>query len=447
MPPLLALSLCTIFVLYLLKLDRRQSASVSFAAWVPTLWVLYSASRPLARWFLQGAQVESDGMETVGGVLDPLFLLTLTVLGGAIIVQRRLSVSRALWDNGWLVALYALIAISAAWSEYPGSTFQGWLRAVGALVMAMVVLSEESPRRALESILRRSAYVLLPFSLCLIKYFPEYGVAFGRWTGERMWVGVATQKNSLGRLCLVAGIYLIWVQLRRMGAGRESRERSEYYADWVVLALAIYLLLGSHSATAMMVLVVGGGALALLTWRKESPEGWHGLIALTAAGALAYGTLMPFIGADLLGGISSLLGRDATLTGRTDIWGELTRYVWEAPVLGFGFRSFWIDPPLSYALNQAHNGYLDTLLHVGMAGLLLLVAFLASVWRKAYATLREDFAWSSLTIALLLIVILHNAMETSYLLGTSHLWVILVFVAVLVSARELEEPGDEAGVV
>ncbi|MCK7480580.1 MAG: hypothetical protein M0C28_27650 [Candidatus Moduliflexus flocculans] len=34
------------------------------------------------------------------------------------------------------------------------------------------------PRRAVESVLRRTTFILIPFSIVLIKYFPDYGVDY-----------------------------------------------------------------------------------------------------------------------------------------------------------------------------------------------------------------------------------------------------------------------------
>jgi len=65
----------------------------------------------------------------------------------------------------------------------------------------MVIVSEVNPRQSLASLLRRCAYVLIPFSVVLIKYYPALGRQYGRWSGIEMWIGVTNQKNSLGILC------------------------------------------------------------------------------------------------------------------------------------------------------------------------------------------------------------------------------------------------------
>ena len=81
--------------------------------------------------------------------------------------------------------------------------------------MALLVLSEQEPWQAMQSLLRRTAYVLIPFSVLLIKYFPDLGVVYSRWTGEILWIGVTLQKNGLGRLCVISIFFLIWTFTRR----------------------------------------------------------------------------------------------------------------------------------------------------------------------------------------------------------------------------------------
>ena len=71
------------------------------------------------------------------------------------------------------------------------------------------------------------------------------------------------------------------------------------------------------------------------------------------------------------------MGRDSTLTGRTEIW---THVLWVAgnPLLGTGFESFWLGDRLANVwsimpgIQEAHNGYLEVYLNLGWIGVTLL---------------------------------------------------------------------------
>ena len=64
-------------------------------------------------------------------------------------------------------------------------------------------------------------------------------------------------------------------------------------------------------------------------------------------------------------------GREATLTGRTEIWAKFLPFALKEPLIGHGVGGFWTDAmqkSLEYHLTQAHNGYLDIFLDYGFVG-------------------------------------------------------------------------------
>jgi O-antigen ligase len=77
--------------------------------------------------------------------------------------------------------------------------------------------------------------------------------------------------------------------------------------------------------------------------------------------------------------IFSLVGRDADLTDRTRIWELLLPLINENIALGFGYGAFWAsfaaDEFLDHwgYIGNAHNGYLEILLHGGMPMLIVFI--------------------------------------------------------------------------
>ena len=169
MPRQLALFLCTAFVLFLLRQERRESAGVSAAVWIPTLWMLAIASKPLAIWFGMAGDNES------GSLPDRVLLTALGAAGIAVLARRRYDWSGALRRHGWLLALLAYMLVSTLWSDITFIALKRWVRDAIVVIMALVIMSEANPREALGSLLRRSAYILIPFSLMLVKYLSVTG--------------------------------------------------------------------------------------------------------------------------------------------------------------------------------------------------------------------------------------------------------------------------------
>ena len=189
MPSTVALALCVILVIFLLKLTVRRTEGFSQAVWIPTLWMLYCGSRPVALWF-PGTAESGGGDVTAGSPIDRLVIGTLILLALIILTKRQISWSNVVKENRWLFVLILYMGLSTLWSDYTLVSLKRWVRAVGAVLCAMVVMSEPEPLRAFEVIIRRTAYVLIPFSIVVIKYFPSLGVAYGRWSGARMPIGV-----------------------------------------------------------------------------------------------------------------------------------------------------------------------------------------------------------------------------------------------------------------
>lgn len=410
MPRQLALLLCTVFVLFLLRLERRGSAGVSHASWIPTVWMLAISSKSLGAWFGAVGTLES------GSFLDRLLLTALGVAGIAVLAVRRNDWSGALSRHGWLLAVLAYMFVSTAWSDIPFIALKRWVREVILVIMALVVASEVNPRQALESLLRRSAYILIPFSLLLIKYYPALGVQYGPWTGEQMWVGVTYQKNSLGRLCLISAFFLLWTMYRHW---REPAAKGRYnaLADLSVLLITLFLFKGSdeYSATSIATFAVGIASYVGLAWlrklRLRVPQA--GLLAVAIL-VIGIGVSAPFLRGSNLAAFTSALGRDKTLTGRSEVWAELVPVVEQRPVLGCGFGSFWTSGRQDfYRINFAHNGYLDTLLELGAVGLALYTVWLLSCARKLHGALAEDYELASLGICFLAMAVVYNAAESA----------------------------------
>jgi exopolysaccharide production protein ExoQ len=73
----------------------------------------------------------------------------------------------------------------------------------------------------------------------------------------------------------------------------------------------------------------------------------------------------------------SFLGKDSSLTGRTDLWPYVIDAIMRRPMFGWGFTAFWsglnprsmeISTLLGWYVVEAHNGLLQLLLDIGVVG-------------------------------------------------------------------------------
>lgn len=432
LPPTLALVLCIAFVLFLLRLERKQSADVSRTLWIPTIWILVTASKPLAAWF----RVWSSDPEQ-GGDLDLAFQAAFILVGIVILIRRDFNWSAAMRENAWLMALVIFMLISTLWSDLPLLSIKRWGKELLAILMAFVVLSEPSPRHAMESILKRTTYILIPFSPILIKYFPEYGRLYNRWSGDEMWIGAANHKNSLACLCIISATFLIWSLIRRWQGNNPVGWKYQTYAEIMLLALAFWLLGGPqgsifYSATSVYALCAGllvYGGFHLAKRNKIQVSG--GILTTLVTVIIVFGIVSIFTGGSRLGFFASAAGRDATLTGRTQVWTSLVPTVMKSPFVGRGFGVFWTPRRQDlFQISGAHNGYLDVLLGLGIVGILLVSSFFLSSCRKAYRELSHDFDWGALWICYIIMSVVHNMGESSINSFTGYLSAIVLFITV-----------------
>ncbi len=430
MPPVLALSLCALFVTLLLAVERKQALSTSYALWVPTLWLMICGSRPVGLWFGGGF---ADGTFEEGNPFDRNILTALMLLALGILFKRNMDWQQAVKDNFWLFVLLLYLGVTILWSDHPFVSIKRWIRLLGAVPVAMVVLTEASPREAFERILRRCAYLLVPFSLVLIKYYPTLGASYSRWSGVLMWNGVTLTKNALAHLCLISVFLIVWSYLKDRKGHGHRRTREVNVADGSVLGLGLYLLVatpsGAYSATSIATILVISVVVFILFKCERRAQRLATIIGI----AMIFFWVAMISMQSFLQAATSLLGRDETLTGRSDIWAMALTDAWRHPLLGTGFGSYFNTGnvfTLTFG-NTGHNGLLDVFVETGITGVGLLIGFLISFYQKVQRELNGDFTWGVFAMGILVISLLTNYTESLFLKSSSYIWNNMVFVSIL----------------
>ena len=437
MPPPLALILCTAVVLCLLRFERRVSCGVSPAAWIPALWLMAVSSKPLAIWFGLAGDNEN------GSGLDQLLLGGLAIAAMIVLARRRFDWVSALRPHGWFLALLGYMAVSTLWSDISLVALRRWVRQLIVVLMALVIMSENNPRGAMESTLRRFAYVLIPFSLLLIKYYPAWGVDYS-YSGVAMWVGVTLHKNGFGSLCSISILFLLLARYRQWREGVPAIERFQKWADVAIILTALFMLAGAQKNSATVAASLGIGCatlLFLLLFRKTRPVIRQAVLVIVVISFVGIGLAGPFLGSLNIAGVSSNLGRDDTLTGRTIIWKQLMPVFENQPAFGSGFQSFWTTSRRElYEFSDAHNGYLDVLMDLGMVGLVLYSVWLLSCARKLQRAMSIDYYWASFAISSLLMTLVYNFAESTLNSLAVQMTAVLVLLCLVVPNKAIREP-------
>jgi O-antigen ligase len=132
--------------------------------------------------------------------------------------------------------------------------------------------------------------------------------------------------------------------------------------------------------------------------------------------------------------MSESLGRGSELSGRTVLWRELLG-LHTNPILGTGFESFWLGKRLQqlkglffFIPNEAHNGYLEIYLTLGLIGLFLLVGLFVATFRKIRLELFRNFEWGRYRLGFLAALIVYNWTEAAFK-TLSPLWFVFYLIA------------------
>lgn len=427
-------------------MESRQNPSASWALWIPTIWLAKVGSSDLAYWLGRG-----DAEPGTGSPYERSLLILLLCLALMILVKRRFDWYKVMKENIWVTVLILYMFASICWSDIPFTSLKRWIRELTAVAMAFLILSEANPRNAVQSVLMRCIYVLIPFSLLLVVFFPQYGIqSFG--IDQEMWVGVTNHKNGLGRLCYVSIFLIVWKFTLR---GQESREfvaRQELWIHVIMIGIALLLMKGpgpikASPVTAMLVLALGLAIFYGLSFmrRIQRKPGLNVLRILVAA-IIVLGTVTAFVGGLIAGDdIMSTFGREESLSGRTQIWAHLVPVAMKEPMIGYGIGGFWTSANKASLGNipHAHNGYLDIILDYGFFGLVFISMFCLSSCKGAYEALSYDHSWGSLWICFLFMTLIYNITEPSMDTFTSHQMAINLFLYVASMSTFVHESQED----
>jgi exopolysaccharide production protein ExoQ len=447
----LATVFCAAAVFVLFWLDRDGASGVSRALWIPFAWMFLAGSRMVSEWLYPGFVAESADVLIDGSPIDRFVVSALLVIGLGVLLGRAQKVNAILRANGPVIVFFLFAAFSVVWSDFPDVAVKRWIKAVGNVVMVLIVLTEANPSAAVKRVFARLGFVLLPLSILLIRYYPSLGRGYHEYTWQTFYSGVSTGKNGLGYICLVLGLASVWrvLETRRWRWNAEWAEagvsaaslaqtrRRILIAHGIVLVIALWLFRLSDSVTP---LVCGMVAVTLMMI-----AGTHALARRPTAlhVVFATGLLVLVPGWVMFDAFTEAFGRDTTLTGRTELWQGLLRLAVD-PVLGAGFESFWLGDRIErlwnlywWRPNQAHNGYLDIYLNLGVIGVILLLIVIVRGYSGVIRTLHYDPQLGRLKLAFLTAAVLYNFTEAAFK-GMHLVWIAFLFAVIRVPWRTSE---------
>ncbi|MCH2547816.1 MAG: O-antigen ligase family protein [Alphaproteobacteria bacterium] len=266
-----------------------------------------------------------------------------------------------------------LACISVLWSDYPMATLRAGLQFMSMMLCTLIIARIVRLEHFLMGVSLGGMLVLL-----LTLANGTYG--YDRMSNSYSLVGLFGSKNQVG---LMAEVTLIAAGILLFMPGKRLYKLLYALAPFIIAALCLKM---SHSASAMLssaaVAAVGIAAYGIMRMPAKSRKFVFFLVIICAGGFAA-----AFLFTDLYAAILHAFDKDTTLTGRTYLW-EQGMHQGMNDLVGVGYAGFWVHGRLLaemywdefYITSRTgfhfHNLFIQTLVDLGLAGLLLMVLIL-----------------------------------------------------------------------
>jgi O-antigen ligase len=319
-----------------------------------------------------GIQGETEDVDLTSSTwLSFLFNLVIVVSGISLFVATLFRGKIKYGKYHGLLLLCMIVLLSTLWSIAPEITFKRALTFTGSMLLLIYFVEKIGTDHVFRCIVQQLVIAGVLSAITGIVW-KEYS-----WQSLDSFAlkGIYSHKNVLGYSMSVGILAILYLYLK-------VRQKK-------FLLIAIFFLFCDALSTSGTAITEGIiffyiFSLYLLAERTRRPRIISIVGSLPVLGVIAVAAISP----DTLFGT---IGKDATLTGRTDVWPFVLHFISERPWLGWGYRSFWQqDNPLAvniwetlgWIIPGGHNGFLDLLTDVGYLGSAAFVyVFLASAIR------------------------------------------------------------------
>lgn len=421
-----------------------NSDSIGLTPQVQRRFAAHRAMRPRSFWpplssllllipillFAVHGEFSFQNLGTAGGNFESSDSLSRTVIFPAI------SYSIVLWPifrNARRIAsvtrhmkaitfLGILAILSALWSQDPARSLTFGTCYLFDTLFAFYLAARYDVEEIMD-LVKMSGVAVALLGLVLIFTLPQYAVSSAlRDAGA--WQGIFPDRTSAAK-CLT---FLLSPALI-------LKRRDLTWSRLAYICLLTLMIVKAHAVTAIVAvitLVIAMGALRIIGRVEDRAASlFIGLMGLVAVLLAVAG---PFLAAALLG----VLNRDATLTGRTDVWAAVIRSILKRPFLGYGYYAFWLGTngesanvidATGWMFGYAHNCILEVFLQLGLVGVAVLVfTFIQAVrnaWICARARMSANVEWY---VGVLILIVLYNIDEATLMWPNELLSILYVVV-------------------
>jgi exopolysaccharide production protein ExoQ len=385
------------------------------------LILLYFALDGVSPFVNEPTATRAVATSSAGGVLtDRLGKLLMFVACMIFAMQRHQSVRRLSMQMKLVTSFPILALLLSPLSQLPTRTVSSGALLLGSILLLYYIMSRYQLNQVLELLLVLGTGTIVA-SIVFAVALPQYGLdQMGGHSSA--WKGIFSAKNYLGNLALFF-----------LTAAVSYRARTPFLraARLSQIIFCLTAIAFSRAATAYMLTAVYIGYFVTLKSLHNFRKKDYFVVSFLLLVAFVSVTVVIVVWPDFL---FTLLGKDVTLTGRTEIWSAVLDSIAKRPLLGYGYQAFWLGLQgesyrvilaVSWVLAQAQNGFLDVMLEMGLVGLSIVLLVFGFAFRDGLVCLFQSRDQTQLRavewyLAIVVLTLFYN-LDESFLFDPKHL--------------------------
>jgi O-antigen ligase len=372
------------------------------------------------------------------GLITLVFLLIYAVTFFLLAIRSQKSFYVAS-RNINILLLLGIAGLSVLWSVLPARTIQRVVALTGTTLLGLYLPVRYRDPKAFLILLWRTFGLILILSILFAVVLPKYGVMGGLHAGS--WRGIYYHKNALGKWMVVSAIIFL-LQANRRGPRN--------LLPWAALGLSLVLAIFSKSSAALLSWFI----VVFLFFVVRILRLYYKLMVAVATTSIALAIIVFGWAMANINFIFGLLGKDPSLTGRTDLWEFVINIGFRRPWLGYGYGAFWYGErsaseevwrAFAWHPPNSHNGFIDIWLMIGFVGALTFAfGFFANLSGAILLVHQTKTSETLLPLILLIYIALSNLTESGLMVQNDFFWVIYVSISYLVPSWLKQQAKDES---
>lgn len=404
--------------------------TIKSTLFLPYLWFLFSLTSFTLSKYDSFAMQASD--ISLGNKFNQLVFGGLMVIGWFVLYRRKTILWKIIFSNIPLLLLIGYTFSSVFWSNYQLISLRRFILFIGGLEMILILASERNSHKSFFDAMYLFCGSTTFLSLIMISFFHKVGISR---EFEGAWQGVAAHKNTFGQLSAVSSFFYFFLLVTRT-----------YLKNKILITLLFILnlvfLYKSRSATGLFTFCVIFCFFNFLIFVKKQKQNL-GIYLFCLIGILpCFLKILQsfFFNNSIVEIVTSSIGKDTTFTQRTEIWSFMLESIKTHPVLGCGFGGFWVGTTgqvgrmynhFHWLPFQGHNGYLDIVNELGFVGMGIFIIFLISNFIRNTSLMKKNYELGAFWITILVLIILSNLMETSFMRNSQLYWFLFASAQIL----------------